>query len=177
MNKVLSIFSLLFMGIFLFSCAGSNYSNESTKLRSQLSESLIKWKSFKKKHHASYQFLTIASGNTPPNKTVITVENDRIVRRANYQSFDMRKLDDSLIWLEDSPETLGKNNEPLMKIDDYYVKCDEILDFAERQSAKNSNSAGISFDKNGLIAGCGDGAEAYDDGSHTFHLLDIVPSN
>jgi hypothetical protein len=177
MKQLLTISGLLLLSSLSFSCAGSNNSNEFVSLRTQLADSLIKWKSFKKMHNATYQFVTSASGNPPPNKTVITVENDRLVKRAHYETFDRRKLDESLAWLEDSPETLGEHTlYPLKKVDDYYEECSEILDYSENNSEKNQVSAGINFDKNGLIANCGDGAEAYDDGSHSFHILKITPT-
>ena len=175
--KQLTISGLLLLSSLLFSCASSsNYSNEFDGLRTQLADSLIKWKSFKKEHNATYQFVTRFSGNAPPNKTIITVESDRIVKRVHYQTLGRRNDDASIVWIEDSPETLGKNG-TLKKVDDYYNECYEILDYAEKHYVKNSVSASINFDKNGLIANCGDGAEAYDDGSHSFHILKITPSS
>ncbi len=171
MRQILVIILLSFL---LVSCVGTNSSSEFVNLRTKLAESLVKWKSFKNEHDATYEYVTSYSGNSPPNKTVITVEKDTIVKREHYQTINLQKLEDSQVWIEDSPETLGKNG-TLKKVDDYYDECSAILDYAEANSSDSNIFASVSFDSNGLISNCGDGAVVYDDGSHTFQILKIAP--
>ncbi len=145
-----------------------NVSDNSEKII-ELDESLLKWENLKDTNGTSYQYSTgIAGFSTYNNKTTITIDNDVVIKR-EYLESDWN--DNEIVnWIEDTPDLLGTHTKgaPTKTVDNLYADCRDIL------KIKNTTlNSFLSFDKNGILAHCGDGQGSVDDWSNTFNIFDL----